>query len=1111
MAAILRGDLRPQADVQAVAQELSRLPLAFELNTGQVVESVRFLTRSRHHALFLTPRESVLVLQEPMPGSRPLAESRPDAARHAVLEAPERSLRMKLIAANPKPKLVGLDELPGRSHYLLGSDPRRWRRDVARYASVKYEGVYPGIDLVYHGREGVLEHDWIVAPGADPGRIRVGFEGTGPLSLDDEGNLVLSLGAAPILQRAPVVFQESHGSRRMLRGRYRMAGPRAVGFQVEDYDPSLPLVIDPSLDFSSYLGGSVEDAGQAIAVDAAGAVYVAGYTLSLDFPTASPLQTRRAGPRDAFVTKLAPSGDAVEYSTYLGGAGSDVAYGIAVDGSGSVTVAGSTASRDFPVAGALQGASGGGTDAFVARLDPSGASLVYSTYLGGIGIDEARAVALDASGSAYVAGRTLSRNFPTASPLQSAPGGAGDAFVAKLSAAGDALVYSTFLGGKAVDEAHGIAVDGSGQAYVIGRTRSTDFPTFHALQPGLATDPRASAGFDDAFVAKLTAAGDAFVYSTYLGGVRDEDGVGIAADSGGNAYAVGTTRSPDFPVVNPLQQILGGGFDAFLAKIAPDGAALVYSTYLGGRSPDAAAAVAVDAAGHAYVGGWTYSSGFPLVRPLGPYAGVSDAFVSKLIPSGDALVYSTPLGGKRFDTLRGLAVDGAGSAYVSGLTQSVDFPTGAALQSRCHGAVCADAFVAKLTDDGADPAPMVRPSGGRIEEDDPAVGLGGTWYPRAGGGHSSGHAAFALARKARAVVTFEGTAVSWIGLREPAGGNAIVYIDNVPVKTVDTYASPAEYQAELFAVAGLTQGVHTLAVEATGTRNPRATQARVWVDAFDVNPAPSPTPPPQGDRIEQTDTGAVAYRGTWFTNTQSGHSGGSAALSAEAGAQVSVTFSGTGIQWIGFRDEWSGLASVFVDGVWLRRVDTYATPAQYQAVVTTVDGLQPGTHTLTIEALGIHGAAAADAWVWVDAFDVTNNPPPPPPVQQTPTRFEQDDRAVSYTGNWYPSTYNVHSGGSAVFSEDRDGAAVATMRFTGSGIRWIGFRDPWSGIGNVLLDGQLVSIVDSYADPEQPQAVLFAAGGLAPGAHTLALIPLHKRNPASGAKWVWVDAFDVFP
>jgi uncharacterized repeat protein (TIGR01451 family) len=675
------GPLPPEAKRRTIAS-YAKLPLHFEANHGQTDEQVRFLARGSGYGLFLTATESVLVLRKPEAAGAGEA-SRP----------PGGVLRLKLLGANPRPSMEGREELPGKSHYFIGNDPKKWRTDVPHYARVNYKDVYPGVSLTYYGNQSQLEYDFIVDPGGNPGLIRLRIEGADEIRVDAEGNLVMSLPGGEVVEKAPAVYQEVDGARKAIEGRFVLRGRGEVGFEVGSYEADRPLVLDPVLMYSTYLGGSDYDQGLAIAVDASGSAYVTGQTTSPNFPTANPIQAAKGGFADAFVAKLNAAGSALVYSTYLGGGSTDGGQGIAVDASGSAYVTGWTASTDFPTANPLQPARGGGlNDAFVAKLNAAGSALVYSTYLGGGGDDAEQGfgIAVDASGNAYVTGLTTSLSFPTANPLQAANGGGIDAFVSKLNAAGSALVYSTYLGGGSNDEGFGIAVDASGNAYITGRTTSSNYPTANPLQP-------ANGGGLDAFVSKLNAAGSALVYSTYLGGNVDDEGSGIAVDVSGNAYLTGIARSTNFPTANPLQASIAGNWDAFVTKFNAAGSALVYSTYLGGSSYDAGVSIAVDAPGNAYVTGHTASTDFPTVDPL---PGGATAFVSKLNAGGSALVYSTYFGGSGGEGCLGIAVDVSGNAYVTGYTAATDFPTVNPLQATNAGGL--DAFVAKIGSNSAD-------------------------------------------------------------------------------------------------------------------------------------------------------------------------------------------------------------------------------------------------------------------------------------------------------------------------------------------------------------------------------------------------------------------------
>jgi hypothetical protein len=580
---------------------------------------VQFLARGLGGSLFLTATEAVLVLAGPAAAPSGATAQGPTEAL-AVVEghapagpsAPGAVVRMQILGGNTALQAVGLEQLPGQVNYLLGNDPSRWHTHIPTYAQVAYRDVYPGIDLIYHGQQ-QLEYDFVVAPGADPRTIQLGFVGADHLAVDPNGDLVLDTAGQVIRQHQPFVYQEVHGVRQAIPARFVLEDGQRVGFAVAGYDPSQPLVVDPVVSYATYLGGSGQDSGEGIAVDSTGAAYVTGQTSSPDFPTANAFQPDLKAAANAFVTKFSPDGSSLAYSTYLGGTCAEIGHAIAVNADGNAYVTGTTFSPDFPVTpGAFQTTFGGSgctfaSNAFVTQLNADGSALVYSSFLSGRAMDDGYGIALDDAGDAYLAGGTDSTNFPTVNPLQGSLHGSSNAFVSKVNPDGSALLFSTYLGGSRIDDARGIAVDGAGNAIVAGSTDSTDFPTVAALQP-------AEAGNFDAYVAKLTSDGSALIYSTYLGGSYIDYALGVAADADGNAYVLGWTESSDFPTTpDAFQTTLRGQANAYVAKLDPAGSALVYSTYLGGREQEIARGIAVDAAGNAYVTGYTRSADFPTV------------------------------------------------------------------------------------------------------------------------------------------------------------------------------------------------------------------------------------------------------------------------------------------------------------------------------------------------------------------------------------------------------------------------------------------------------------------------------------------------------------------
>jgi uncharacterized protein (TIGR03437 family) len=668
-----------------LSRAYGNLPLAFEPNVGQTDPQVRFLARGGGMTAFFTDTETTMVLSRSGHANRPAGLGRQKAPASEV----ERTVvRMRLENASRSRHATGLEKLPGVSNYFIGNDRTKWRTDVPHCARVRYEGVYPGIDLVWYGNQHQLEYDFVVAAGADPKEIQVDYEGVESVGVEAGGDLVLRTALGEVRQQKPRVYQEVGGKRVEVEAQYAIVARNRVSFELARYDRKRELRIDPVvLVYSTYLGGSGDDVGWGIAVDGAGSAYVTGGTSSTNFPIQAPYQATNQGlygGRNVFVTKLTPAGNALVYSTYLGGSGGDFGSGIAVDGAGSAYVTGLTASTNFPTQVPYQATFQGGTlDAFVTKLTPAGNALAYSTYLGGSGDDYGNGIAVDGAGSAYVTGFSASANFPTQSPYQAKLNGFPAVFVTKLAPTGNALVYSTYLGGAGT--AGGIAVDGAGSAYVTGGTGSPDFPTQSPYQGTYQ-------GSGDVFVTKLMPAGNALAYSTYLGGSGIDYGNGIAVDAAGSAYVTGFTGSTNFPTQSPYQATSQGGlYDAFVTKLTPAGNALVYSTYLGGGGvDDVGRAIAVDGAGSAYVTGW------------------SGAVVAKLALAGNALVYSTYLSGSRTHVGYGIAVDGAGSVYVTGQTES-NFPTQSAYQATFQGGTL-DAFVAKLSGIGVAASLSLSPS-----------------------------------------------------------------------------------------------------------------------------------------------------------------------------------------------------------------------------------------------------------------------------------------------------------------------------------------------------------------------------------------------------------------
>ena len=729
------------------------LPLVFEQNRGQAPPAVKFLARGNGFAVFFTKNQAVMSLERSAANSHQQSSAAAFAGRDAHGNPARKDvLYLRWAGASPAPRVEGLGRETGSSNYLFGNDPSKWVKGVPSFSRVEYHGIYPGVDLVYYGNHRELEFDIEVAPGANLGSLRLQIAGedqpAAKVHVSSAGDLVVQTRAGDVRFRKPVAYQPLGGpgkGRRFLAARYVMGRSGQVGFEVSGYDASKPLVIDPVLSYSTYLGGTDYNYATGIAVDASGDTYITGHTSSVDFPVNGGVQGIFAGGNcdtavntapcfDAFVAKLNPQGTGLVYSTYLGGTGDDEGVRIAVDSSGQAYVAGFTDSIDFPTAGPVQGSNGGGAcgttayptpcyDAFVAKLTASGSNLVYSTYLGGTGDDFASSIAADSNGNAYVGGLTSASNFPvTYGTLQTSYGGGPfDGFVAKINPTGSSLVYSTYLGGSQEDHVNGIALDASGDAYLTGQTNSSNFPVQGGFQPQYTAASCGSAlsSFPcfESFVSELNSTGSALVYSSYLGGTAASYGSGIALDASGAAYVAGWTTSKDFPVTQgAYDTVWGGTNEVFVAKVAPGGGAISYATYLGDIYPDQANAIAVDGSGNAWIAGFTYGGKFPVASPLqAASGGIYDAIVSEFDPTGSTLLFSTYLGGTGNEAANDLALDSSGNVYVAGHTFSTDFPVTPSAMTTGYTGGSYDAWIARISPQNAAgltavPNPLVFPN-----------------------------------------------------------------------------------------------------------------------------------------------------------------------------------------------------------------------------------------------------------------------------------------------------------------------------------------------------------------------------------------------------------------
>jgi hypothetical protein len=680
-----------------------KLPLAFEPNQGQTAPQVKFLVRGRGYTLFVTPQEAVLSLKKP----QPFLEKRPRPKGFAVPTPdpkPPTVLRLKLEGVQANQAFEPLEQLPGISNYFIGKDPAQWHTNIPQYSKVAAHNVYPGVDMVYYGNQGKLEFDFQVKPGADPKAILMKVEGAQDVQVNGQGDLELRTVHGKLVFRAPTVYHEAGGQKNAVEGRYKLEDGNRVGFEVRDYDKSKTLVIDPQLDYSTYLGGNPAnstfwDECLAIAVNGSGNAYVTGWDSTTDFPTTSgAYQTTSGslGSTEAFVSELKADGSGLVYSTYLGGISSgSTGYGMALDGAGNAYLTGN-AGADFPTTGGAYQTSNGSafSSAFISKLSGDGLQLLYSTFLGGSNFTEGFGIALDAGENAYVTGTTADADFPTtAGAYQTVDPGPSypHAFAAKLNLGGNGnadLVYSTYLGGGNTFSVNGeqgsaIAVDGNGIAYLAGYSFAGNFPTTTGAYQTVAPSP----GNFQGIVSKLSADGHSLLYSSYLGGSNQTGCYSIALDASGNAYLTGYTQSSNFPTTaGAFQTTFSGGFtDAFVVKMNLGGNGnldLLYSTYLGGGGTNNGAGIATDGNGNIYVTGWAQTN-FPTTSGAYQTTNVSltnfwNAYVTKLNPGGNGnldLVYSTYLGGNSQDNGQGIALDNNGDVLITGFTSSTNFST----------------------------------------------------------------------------------------------------------------------------------------------------------------------------------------------------------------------------------------------------------------------------------------------------------------------------------------------------------------------------------------------------------------------------------------------------
>lgn len=681
---------------QRESEVLAKLPIRFVPNTGQDDPAVHFTVKGPDHTLFFTEEGVVFSIDGQVGGQ---------SHRSAV--------GLRFLGANPLPTIEGLAPMRGVVNYFLGDDPAGWRANVPTYGAVAYRNLYPGIDLVYRGTEGHLKSEFLLTPGASPSTIQMVYSGAEMLRLAQDGALLIQTALGDLVETAPLIYQQVDGARRTIAGGFVLQSKDRVGFWVGAYDPAYPLVIDPALAYSSYLGGSGDDYVWDMVLDDAGNIYLAGQTTSTDFPTHNAMDATPGGGQDAFVTQILNEGGVYTYShsTYLGGSADDVGWSVGVDGQGNVYVAGETESNDFPTRNALDATQDGVDDAFVTKIiSASGAyTLTFSTYLGGSDSDGwATNLAVDDAGNAYISGSTWSWDFPTHKPLRPSLSGGQDAFVTQIISASGVYTYafSTYWGGSSYELGYGIDVDSAGNIYVAGDTWSWDFPTRNPTQPTYGGTPNPIYG-GDAFVTRIISTGGVYDYdfSTFLGGTQSDEATRIAADDAGNIYVTGRTFSTDLPSHNAMQPACTSGpteYDAYATGYLNNGGVYSYtfSSYLCGTGSDYGQDIIVDDEGKVYVTGATASVDFPISpdawQPV--HQGGADVYITQIVSASGVYTYaySTFLGGSGSDLGRAIVLDSAGNMHVAGETTSTDFPiTVNALQPN-HGLGSWDGYVSVI-------------------------------------------------------------------------------------------------------------------------------------------------------------------------------------------------------------------------------------------------------------------------------------------------------------------------------------------------------------------------------------------------------------------------------
>jgi len=665
-----------------LVKSFGKLPLYFVENKGQFNKKILFYTKTRGYTLWIT--KEGLVFDSIIREKTDKKEKWKDKTPEFKIKGRDIST-LRFLNQKKDFKIIPLNKAKYKVNYYIGNDKTKWINNIKTSKGILLKGIYKNIDLKIYGTEKLIEYDWIVKKGGNPEDIEIEYENVEKTGIDKKGNIIVQMKFGKIMHKKPVSYQlDNIGKKEYVKSEFVKTGKNRYKIKVKNYNKTRKLIIDPVvLIYSTYLGGSGNDYGYGIAVDSRGCAYMTGCTDSGDFPTQNPYQTHKTA-YDVFVTKLSADGQSLIYSTYLGGNDDDSGEGITIDSSGCSYITGYTDSIDFPIQNQYQ-TNQADRDIFVTKLSANGGLLIYSTYLGGSGNDYGYGIAVDGSGCAYITGYTYSSDFPTENPYQTDQTNI-DAFVTKLSANGDSLIYSTYLGGSGVEEGDAISIDKDGYAYVLGTTNSDDFPTVPHYSGSIK-------GILDVFITKVSKDGSSLIFSGYFGGNDIDFGCDVNIDESGYINIVGYTSSTDFPVQNAIQNSNNGKTDVFVIKMTSDANSLVYSTYLGGNDDDHGYGITVDSSGCAYITGDTYSTDFPTKYSYQTDQPGGDVFVTKLSFDGQSFIYSTYLGGNSDDWGKGIAVDSNDYAYITGHTSSGNFPTQNPYQTNQPGH---DAFVTKL-------------------------------------------------------------------------------------------------------------------------------------------------------------------------------------------------------------------------------------------------------------------------------------------------------------------------------------------------------------------------------------------------------------------------------